>query len=119
MAKFKGPRENFGFSKLYMILIIRERSCLAYSLFKGTHKQTRKFSMKTRNKLIFTTAGLALAIAVGTFVFKASSQERGPGMGMRFMHGMNHGMMGAGSNSASTAEIDIIHKLIINHDLIR
>jgi hypothetical protein len=84
--------------------------------------QQRTFSMKTRNKLIVTTAALALAIGVGTYAFKASSQERGPGFGPRFMHGvghgMGHGMMGAGSNSAATGEMDVIHELIVNHDRI-
>ena len=83
--------------------------------------------MKTRNKLLITTAALALAIGVGTFAFKASSQERGPGFGPRFMHGMGsgpammsmgHSMMGTGSNSATAAEMDVIHELIVNHDRI-
>lgn len=80
--------------------------------------------MTTRGKLIATTITLALAIAVGTFAFRAFAQERGPGFGMRFMHGMGHGMMGhgmigSGSNSATKAEMDIIHELIVNHDLIK
>jgi hypothetical protein len=84
--------------------------------------------MKARNKLIVTTAALVLAISVGTYAFKASSQEGGPGFGPRFMHGMGHGsgmmgmghdMMGAGSGSASTAEMGAIHELIVNHDRIR
>ena len=83
--------------------------------------------MKMRNKLIVTTAALALAIGVSTYAFKASSQEAGPGFGPRFMHGMGHGagsmgmghgMRGAGSNSATVAEMDIIHELIANHDRI-
>ena len=34
--------------------------------------------MNTRNPLIFTTLTLALAVGVGTYAFKASSQEGGP-----------------------------------------
>lgn len=75
--------------------------------------------MGTRKKLIATTITLALAIAAGTYAFMAFSQERGPGFGPMFMHGMGHGMMGASANSASTAEMDIIHELIANHDLIK
>jgi hypothetical protein len=75
--------------------------------------------MNRRGKLIATTVTLALAITVGTFAFKAFSQERGPGFGMRFMRGMGHGMMGSGPNSATQAEMDIIHELIVNHDLIK
>ena len=83
--------------------------------------------MKTRNKLIVTTAALALAIGVGTYAFRASSQEGGMGFGPRFMHGMGHGSgtmgmghgaMGAGSNSGTTAEMDIIHELIVSYDRI-
>ena len=114
---------------------------MAYLLGKGAHrlrsssttavlsrKQQRTSSMKTRNKLVVTVAALALAIGVGTYAFKASSQEGGPGFGPRFMHGMGHGsgimgmghdMMGAGSGSATTAEMGVIHELIVNHDRIR
>ena len=84
--------------------------------------------MNTRNPLIFTTLTLALAVGVGTYAFKASSQEGGPFPGHRFMRGMGHGagMMGMGhgladadrSQSATTAEMEIIHALIDNHDRI-
>ncbi|HTS40299.1 MAG TPA: hypothetical protein VMH84_07155 [Xanthobacteraceae bacterium] len=75
--------------------------------------------MNPRNKRIGIAIAIVLAIAVGSYAFKASSQERGHGFGMMFMHGMGHGMMGAGINSATKSEMDIIHELIINHDLIR
>jgi hypothetical protein len=84
--------------------------------------------MKPRSRLIVITAALALAVGVGTFAFKSFSQEAGHG----FMHGMmrgmgpgsgmmgmGRGMMAADSNSASTAEMDVIHELIVNHDRIR
>lgn len=82
--------------------------------------------MQTRNKLILTTAALALGIGVGTLAFQASSQDRGQGFGPGLMHGMGHAMMGmghgmmrAGPNSATKAEMSIIHELIENHDRIR
>ena len=85
--------------------------------------------MKTRNKLIVTTAALAFAVGVGTYAFNASSHEDGPRIGPRFMHGkefrlgnswrMGHGTMGAGSHSATPAEMHAIHELIVNHDRIR
>jgi len=92
--------------------------------------------MKPRNRFIVITAALVLAVGVGTFAFKSSSQEAGfghmHGMGHGFMRGMmhgmgpgsgmmgmGHGMAGADSNSATTAEMDVIHELIVNHDRIR
>jgi hypothetical protein len=92
--------------------------------------------MKTRDKLIVTTAALALAVGVGTYAFKASSQEVGQGFGPRFMRGMGHGlgtgmghgpgttgmghgMMDSGSNSATAAEMHTIHELLANHDRIK
>jgi len=71
--------------------------------------------MRTRNKLIAAAITLTLTVVIGTYAFRAISQEVGPGS----MHGMRHGMMGAGPNSASTAEMDVIHELIVNHDLIK
>ena len=77
-------------------------------------------------KVIVTSLALALAIGVGGYAFKASSQEGG--FGPRFMHGMGHGpgmmrhnmmgghgMMGS-AHSATTAEMDDIHALLDNHD---
>jgi len=75
--------------------------------------------MSTRNKRIGIAIAIVLAIAIGSYAFKASSQERGHGFGMMFMHGMGHDMMAAGVNSATKSEMDIIHELISNHDLIR
>ena len=83
--------------------------------------------MKTHNKLIITGA-LALIIGVvGTYAFQASPQDAGPGFGPRFMSilghspgmmGRSHHMAGAGPNSATPAEMGIIHELIVNHDRI-
>ena len=84
--------------------------------------------MKTRNKRIVTTAALAFAVGIGTYAFNASSHEDGPRIGPRFMHGkgsgsgfmgMGHGTMGAGSHSATPAEMHAIHELIVNYDRIR
>jgi hypothetical protein len=86
--------------------------------------------MKTHNRLIVITAALVLTIGVGTFAFKSFSQEHGAGHGLMrgHMHGMGpgSGMMGMGhrttgtdANSATPAEMDVIHELIVNHDRIR
>jgi hypothetical protein len=90
--------------------------------------------MNTR-KLVVSTLALVLAIGVGSYAFKAFSQEGG--FGPRFMHGMGHGpgmmgpgMMGPGmmghgmmghgmmgsTHTATTAEMNDIHALLDNHD---
>jgi hypothetical protein len=77
--------------------------------------------MKSRTKIM--TAVAVLAAAVGLYALRASSQEApfmhrmGPGMmGM----GMGPGMMGAmGHGSATTAEMNVIHDLIANHERIK
>ena len=87
--------------------------------------------MNNRNKLISSTIALAVVVGAGTYAFTAFSQEGGPAFGPHFMHqigarmmgpaamGRGHGMMGAGPNSATMAEMSVIHELIVNHDRIR
>jgi hypothetical protein len=79
----------------------------------------RTCSMKMRNWLIVAAGGLALAAGAGAFVLTASSHEG-------FMHRMGaghdhagHGMMGARLDSATAADVDLIHELLDNHDLIK
>jgi len=76
--------------------------------------------MKTGTKLIGVAAAAALAAAVSTYAVTASSQEGPP-----FMHrpgtpmmGMGGGMMGMGHDSATMAQMQVIHQLIVNHDRI-
>jgi hypothetical protein len=88
--------------------------------------------MKTRNKLIVVGAAVVLATGIGAHAFKAFSQERGPSFGPPFMHrmgsgmtgpamtgpGMGRGMMGMNHDSATMAQLQVIHELIVNHDRI-
>jgi hypothetical protein len=80
--------------------------------------------MKKRTIIGFAAA---LALGIGAYAFTASSQE-GHGFGPPFMHhrglghmggGMGPGMMGMRHDSATTAQLDVIHELIANHDRIR
>jgi hypothetical protein len=76
--------------------------------------------MKMRNLLIATAGVLALAGA-GTFAFTASSNDGGRSMhrmGAGHDHG-GHGMMGARRDSAMAGDVDLIHELLDNHDLIK
>jgi hypothetical protein len=80
--------------------------------------------MKWRKTLTAAAGILALAGA-GTFVVTASSHERGQAE-QRSMHRMGaghghagHGMMGARFDAATAADVDLIHELLDNHDLIR
>ncbi len=85
--------------------------------------------MKTRTKLIGLSAAI-LALGVGTYAFKARSEEAG-GFGSPFMHhgmggmmgpGMMHGgpgMMGMTHDSATMAQLRVIHTLFVNHDRIK
>jgi len=81
--------------------------------------------MKKRTIIGFAAA--ALALGIGAYAFTASSQE-GHGFGPPFMHhrglghmggGMGPGMMGMRHDSATTAQLGVIHELIANHDRIR
>ena len=79
--------------------------------------------MKMRNRLIAAAGVLALAGA-GIFVLTASSHEGGPlmrRMSAGHDHGGHggHGMMGGRRNSATAADVDLIHELLDNHDLIK
>jgi hypothetical protein len=95
--------------------------------------------MKTRTKLIGIGAAV-LAVAVGTHAYRAYSEEAG-GFGPPFMHhrfggmpnfgggpgGENHrpgmmgmmGMMRMGHDSATMAQLRVIHTLFVNHDRIK
>jgi hypothetical protein len=79
--------------------------------------------MKTRTKLVGFAAAV-LALGIGTYAFHARSEEAG-GFGSRFMHrgmgpGMMHGgMMGMGHDSATMAQMRVIHTLFVNHDRIK
>jgi len=81
--------------------------------------------MKKRTIIGFAAA--ALALGIGAYAFTASSQE-GHGFGPPFMHhrglghmggGMGPGMMGMRHDSATMAQLGVIHELIANHDRIR
>jgi peptidoglycan/xylan/chitin deacetylase (PgdA/CDA1 family) len=81
--------------------------------------------MKWRNTLTAAAGILALAGA-GTFVVTASSHERGQATDRRSMHRMGpghdhagHGMMGSRFDKATAADVDLIHELLDNHDLIK
>lgn len=78
--------------------------------------------MKTRTKLIGLGAVAALAIGIGTYAYSGSSgfgppfmRHMGPGM----MRGMGPGMMGMAHDSATMAQLGVIHDLFINHDRIK
>ena len=79
--------------------------------------------MKTRTKLIGLGAA-ALALGIGTYAFTARSEEAGS-FGPPFMrHGMAGGMMGSGMvgmahDSATMAQLRVIHLLFVNHDRIK
>jgi hypothetical protein len=94
--------------------------------------------MKTRTKLI-GLGSVVMALAIGTYAFKAHSQEAG-GFGPPFMHqgmggmgaGMMHGgmmgpgtmgmgsdMMGMAHDSATMEQLRVIHTLFVNHDRIK
>ena len=94
------------------------------------------FAMKTRTTLIAIGAAV-LALAVGTHAYRAYSEEAG-GFGPAFMHhrfgGMPNfgggpggaepgpgmmGMMGMGLDSATMAQLRVIHALFVNHNRIR
>jgi hypothetical protein len=81
--------------------------------------------MKKRTIIGFAAA--ALALGIGAYAFTASSQE-GHGFGPPFMHhrgmrpmggDMGPGMMGMRHDSATMAQLGIIHELIANHDRMR
>jgi hypothetical protein len=78
--------------------------------------------MKTRTKLA-GIAALAVALAAGTYAFKAHSREgRFPPFGMHGpgMMGMGPGMMmGMAHDQATMAQLQVIHTLLANHDRIR
>ena len=81
--------------------------------------------MIKRNRLIASTAVLVLAGA-GIFAITASSHERGKATDRPSMHRMGaghdhagHGMMGRRMDSATAGDVDLIHELLDNHDLIK
>jgi len=84
--------------------------------------------MKTRAKLIGLSA-VVLALGIGTYGFHARSEELGgfapPFMrhamgGTSMMHdGMVGGMMGMALDSATMAQLRVIHTLFVNHDRIK
>jgi hypothetical protein len=78
-------------------------------------------------RTITALAAGALALGIGAYAFTASSQE-GHRFGPPFMHhrgmgpmggGVGPGMMGMGHDSATSAQLGVIHELIANHDRIR
>jgi hypothetical protein len=81
-----------------------------------------------KKRTIIGLAAAALALGVGAYAFTASSEE-GHGFGPPFMHhrgmgamhgrGMDPGMMGMGHDSATMAQLGVIHELLANHDRIR
>ena len=100
--------------------------------------------MKTRTKLIGLGAAV-IAVALGTYVFTAHSQEAS-GFGPPFMHGgmgrmgpgtmhggmmgpgmmqgmgpgtMGPGMRGVGHDSATMQQLRVIHTLFVDHDRIK
>jgi hypothetical protein len=86
---------------------------------------TKELLMKKRNRLIAGAVILALAGA-GTFAITASSHEHGQTPGRHSMHRMGashdhagHGMMGGRMDSATAGDVDLIHELLDNHDLIK
>jgi len=98
------------------------------------------FAMKTRTKLIGLGAAI-LALGIGTYAFKARSEEAGFGppfmhhgmggmrsgmmrggmMGDGMMGGgmMGGGMMGMAHDSATMEQLRVIHTLFVNHDRIK
>jgi hypothetical protein len=92
--------------------------------------------MKTRTTLIALGAAAALAVGIGPYAFSASSDESGFGFGPPFMRGMGPdmmkgmgpgmmgggtggpGMMGMAHDSATMAQLRVIHELFVNHDKI-
>ncbi len=73
--------------------------------------------MKIRTKLIGLGAA-ALALGIGTYAFTARSEEAGS-FGPPFMrHGMG-GMMGMAHDSATMAQLRVIHTLFVSHDRIK
>lgn len=81
--------------------------------------------MKKRNRLIATAGALTL-VATAAFTIAASSHERGQAPGHKSMHRMgaghdhaHHGMVGAKFDAATAGDVDLIHELLDNHDLIR
>jgi hypothetical protein len=92
--------------------------------------------MKTRTKLIGLGAATILALGIGTYAFKARSEEAGfgppfmrHGMGVMrpgIMRGgmmgggmMGEGMMGMAHDSATMEQLRVIHTLFVNHDRIK
>jgi hypothetical protein len=82
--------------------------------------------MKWRNRLVATAGVLALAAGSAMFAISASSHERGQAGDHRSMHRMGaghnhagHGMMGGRADSATAGDVELIHELLDNHDLIR
>ena len=84
--------------------------------------------MRTHTKLIGLGAAI-LALGIGTYAFKARSEEAG-GFGPPFMrHGMSGmmspgmggapGTMGMMHDSATMAQLRVIHLLFVNHDRIK
>ncbi len=79
--------------------------------------------MKTRSKLIGLSAAI-LALGIGTYAFKARSEEA-RGFGPPFMrHGMGGGMMGSSMmgmshDAATMTQLRVIHLLFVNHDRIK
>ena len=83
-----------------------------------------------KKRTIISLGAAALLLGVGAYAFTASSEE-GHGFGPPFMHhrGMDHmmgggmgmgpGMMGMGRESATMAQLGVIHELLANHDRIR
>jgi hypothetical protein len=79
--------------------------------------------MKTCTKKMISLGAAALALGIGTYAFKARSEEAG-GFGPPFMHHgmggmMGPGMMGMAHDSATMAQLRVIHTLFVNHDRIK
>jgi hypothetical protein len=74
--------------------------------------------MKTRTKLVALGTAAVLAAGVGTYAYTASAEGGfGPPL-MRGMMGggMGPGMMGMAHDSATMAQLGVIHELFVNHD---
>lgn len=79
--------------------------------------------MKTRMRMIGLGAAAALATGVGIYAFSAASAESGPPFTQHMGPGNAHGgASAAGSwmahNTATMAQMSVIHELFVNHDKI-
>ena len=60
---------------------------------------------------------LAIAVALAVIATAATADAQGPGRGMMGMRG-GMGMMGMARDSATRAQMGVIHELVLNHERI-